>query len=225
MAIRAAIFDRDGVLTTFDVFAATAYFRPFLPISVMELAGRWQLWGNQYGFPRSLAEESTFFTRFWDAVADDLALTPAARAQLHATDYATFVTPFPEVVAALQWLRAQGVRIGVLSNFSLASLDRSLEAAGLAPLIDVAVAATALGTPKPAPAAYTHIVARLGCLPEECLFFDDEPECIAGGEAAGLRSYLVERRRRDAGIGDAAQRRVPDLSTLPAILASVARSV
>ena len=220
MAIRAAIFDRDGVLTTFDVVAATNYFRHLLPISVMELAGRWQLWGNQHGFPHSLAEESAFFVRFWDTIADELALAPEVRAQLHTTDYATFVTPFPEVAAMLQWLQAQGVKIGVLSNFSLASLDRSLEAAGLAHWIDAAVAATALGAPKPAPAAYAHIVERLGCAPEECLFFDDEPECVAGGEAAGLHSYLVDRRRRDPGAGYAGLRSIPDLSALPAILAA-----
>ena len=48
------------------------------------------------------------------------------------------------------------------------------------------------GFMKPDPAAYEHVLERLGCRPQEVLFFDDSLECVEGARQAGIRAYVVQ---------------------------------
>lgn len=209
--IRAVLFDRDGVLTYFNTGAAAEYFRPLLPISIFALAGRWQAAGAEQGL-RSLADERSFSLRFWNALADEFALDAAQRAKLLAVDYAQFIVPFPEVRATLATLRRSNLRLGVLSNFSLVNLDHSLASIGLGDFFDVVCAAPVIGVAKPDPRAYQIALAALQVQPQECLFFDDEPQCVEGAQRIGLRAYLVDRR---ATATDLHLRMVNDLSAVP----------
>ncbi len=215
MPIRAVIFDRDGVLTSFDMDVAVAFFQPLLPIGVDKLLQRFQQWGKSVGFPRSVAEEQEFWRGFWNWLSDDLALTATVRAQLQRFDYTSVIRPFPDARAALTASRQRDLKVGVLSNFSLASLDAALTAAGLADLVDIACAAMVIGAAKPAPASYLSVTHALGVAPDECLFFDDETPCVEGAKALGMQAYLVDRRRNNHAL---LQRIVRDLSALPTIL-------
>lgn len=192
--IRAVLFDRDGVLTDFDLAGATAFFEPLLPISIFALAARWQEAGAQHGFPRSLAEERVFFDHFWAQAADEFNLNADQRAALLGLDYTRFVVSYPEVMGVLGQLRDQNLRLGVLSNFTLASLDQSLVSAGLAGYFDVICAAPVIGFSKPAAQAYQIALDALQVTARECLYFDDEKECVAGARRLGLAAYLVDRR-------------------------------
>lgn len=192
--IRAVLFDRDGVLTNFDLAGASAFFAPLLPISVFALAARWQEAGAQQGFPRNLAEERAFFDRFWAQAADEFQLNADQRAALANLDYTRFVVRYPEVQPVLAELRRRGLRLGVLSNFTLASLDQSLVGAGLADYFDVICAAPVIGVAKPAPRAYQIALDALQVTADECLYFDDEAECVAGAHALGMHAFLVDRR-------------------------------
>lgn len=226
MTIKAVLFDRDGVLTYFDLKGAEAYFRPLFPISVYELAARWQQWGAQVGFPRSLAEEQVFLRGFWNRMADEFELAPPQRSQLLALDYARFIVAYPEAAAVLAELKARGLRIGVLSNFSLASLESSLAAAGLAQWIDVACAATVIGASKPSAAAYHAALAALDVTAEQCLFLDDEPECVAGAQQVGMRAWLVDRAGNGGppSAGRLADRVLGDLLPVPTLVQQVSPS-
>jgi putative hydrolase of the HAD superfamily len=193
VTIRAAVFDRDGVLTTFDLAAADAFFRPRLPLGLREIVARWETFGKQNGFPRSVAEEQEFFARFWNSIADECSSPPAIRDELLRFDYTTCMAAYADARPALEAARRNGLKIGVLSNFSLASLEHSLEATGLSDLIDCACAATVIGASKPQPKAYFTIAQQLGVAAEECLFFDDEAVCVEGARAAGMCAYQVDR--------------------------------
>jgi HAD superfamily hydrolase (TIGR01509 family) len=212
---KAVIFDRDGVLTDFDLAAAASYFRPLVPLSVKEMASCWEMWGRKVGFPRSAAEEKEFFYGFWEAMGDQFNLDRTTRTRLHQFDYTTCVHPYPEARTALLEARRRSLHVGVLSNFSLASLGASLEAAGLADLIDVACAATVIGAAKPAPEAYLSVTQALGVEPEECLFFDDEWPCVEGAAKLGVQAYLVDRQRVQHAL---TEKVVCDLNALPTIL-------
>lgn len=213
--IHAVVFDRDGVLTEFDLAAGEHFFGPRVPLSLWEIFARWEAQGNATGFPNSVEAEQRFFTQFWDALCDDFHLSEAVRRDLHAFDYTTCLRVFDDVRPALQQARASGLRIGVLSNFALASLEKSLRGTGLAPWIDVACAATVIGVAKPAPQAYTIVAARLGVQPEQCLFFDDEPVCVEGAARVGMHAYLVDRSRRSH---DLARHVVADLSAIAELM-------
>lgn len=222
MKYTAVIFDRDGVLTDFDLRAASAYFESLLPLSVPELFGRWQQWGAQMGFPGSPAEETLFWQGFWQQVAAELTLSPAILAELQQVDYTRFVRAFPDARVALLAVRQQGLKTGVLSNFSLASLAESLTAVGLADLVDEACAATVIGSAKPAAAAYLAICQALHVQPHECLFFDDEEPCVLGARQVGMTAYLVDRRRPTH---DLAAGVVCDLMAVPHLLSSTPQHI
>jgi putative hydrolase of the HAD superfamily len=193
-AIDAMLFDRDGVLTYFDVNSAISFFRPLLPISLLEIAARWQALGVAVGFPRNLGEERLFWVNFWEQLSDEFLLTAEQRATLRSLDYTRFVVPYPEVRSVLEQLRAIDVRLGVLSNFSLASLEQSLVTSKLAEYFDIACSAAVIGAAKPAAKAYEIALKALQVKPEQCLFLDDEVECVEGARKLGVRAYLVDRQ-------------------------------
>jgi putative hydrolase of the HAD superfamily len=193
-SVQAVLFDRDGVLTYFDVESATAFFRPLIPITVYELGARWHAMGTAHGFPRNLAEEQAFFARFWQQIGSEFALTPQQFANLETLDYTRFIVPYPEVRMVLEQLRSANIQMGVLSNFSMASLEQSLVTAGLAEFFAVVCAASVVGITKPSPEAYDIALAAMQVRPESCLFFDDEVSCVEGARDLGLRAYLVDRQ-------------------------------
>ncbi|HNT75162.1 MAG TPA: HAD-IA family hydrolase [Anaerolineae bacterium] len=209
--IQAVIFDRDGVLTYFDFKAVMAYFKQVLPISFEELTQRWWAWRDPQSAPSTAAQEQAIFEGFWNVLAADLHLTPAQQAQLRQFDYTTIVRPFPEVPQVLQTLKRRGLRVGVLSNFELASIEASLQGAGLAAWVDVALAAPVIGVAKPDPEAYLAVARALDAPPEACLYFDDEPSWAAGARAVGMTAYTVDRSLADH---DLARGIVRDLSVL-----------
>jgi putative hydrolase of the HAD superfamily len=216
--VAAVLFDRDGVLTYFDTAAAAEYFRPLLPISIFALASRWQAAGARRGFPRNLAEERALFAEFWDEVATEFGLDAAQCASLASVDYTQFVVAYPEVEETLKQLRAHNIRLGVLSNFSLASLDHSLVSAGLGDFFDVVCAAPVIGVSKPSAKAYQIALDALQVKPEQCLFFDDELECVEGARQVNMRAFLVDRHAPGT---DWRRRIVSNLLEVPALVARI----
>jgi putative hydrolase of the HAD superfamily len=217
MTIEAVIFDRDGVLLDFDLVAATAFFQQVLPFPMPELLCLWHDLGEKVGFPRNLAEERAFFRRFWDQICDDYRLPPAARQQLHRFEYTNLIRPYPDARPALLEARLHGLRVGVLSNFSLASIEASLEVADLLDLVEVAQAAPVIGVAKPDPRAYLSITNALAVRPEACLLFDNKPVHVVAGRALGMNAYFVDRCRSEH---DLPQGLVCDLTALSTILHS-----
>ena len=219
MSYRAVILDRDGVLTSFSLAAAGAFFASLLPLSLDEMYERWESWGAKVGFPCSLEEEDSFFRGYWDSLADEFALDEKARSLLRAFDYTGCLVAYPDVRPALVSARQAGLKVGVLSNFSLASLDPSLEATGLSELVDAACAATVIGASKPQTKAYDIAARALGVTAEECLFFDDEQPCVDGARQAGMTAFLVDRSldRHDLSRGA-----VRDLSAITCLVEDMA---
>lgn len=191
--IRALVFDRDGVLSYFDGETAAAFFRDLVPISVTEVAGLWFNYGRERGFPRSDAEERLQLREFWAFVSDSYQLAAWQRRTLEQVDYADYLVAYPEVKEVLTRLRSMGLRVGVLSNFGLASLSRSLAALELAELIDVAHAAPVTGVAKPEAWAFLAVAQALDTPPQNCLFLDDEQQHVDGAVKAGLRACRVDR--------------------------------
>lgn len=210
--------DRDGVLAYFDVVKATAFFQPLLPLSLEEIARKWTSWGKKVGFPRTAGEETIFFQTFWASLSDELDLPAESRQKLTQFEYTSCILAYAEVWAMLHETRQRGLRIGVLSNFSLASLEASLAVVNLADFVDVACAATVIGASKPAPEAYLTVCRLLGVLPAECLFFDDEVACVEGGRAVGMHAYLVDRQRQDHALAEGIVR---DLTAITQLLPSL----
>ncbi len=80
-------------------------------------------------------------------------------------------------------------KIGLLSNAGsnhLADLFLPWQVG----LFDAVTFSFELGVVKPDPLMYETIAAKLGLLPEECLFIDDREGFVAGALASGMQSFL-----------------------------------
>lgn len=215
MAIQAVIFDRDGVLTEFDIDAAQAFLQPRLGMSIIELAQWWIQWSDLFGTPKSEAEEEVLFHNFWTYVSDLINADEALRQELLNFDYLRMIRPFPDSFAAVRYCKQLDLKVGVLSNFSLATLGQSLTANGLGEWVDYAAAAPVIGYAKPQVKAYYHVVEQLGVSAESCLFLDDDPDYVKSARSIGMSAYLVNRRLLKH---DLANYLICDLTALPEIL-------
>lgn len=209
------MFDRDGVLTRFDMVAIERFFAPIVPLSIPEIAARWQRFCETNRSPESLRDEDAFWAAFWESVADELSLDAGRRQRLAEFDYTRVLRPHDDAEAAMRRARERGLKVGVLSNFPLASLERSLEAVGLLALADACCSAAVIGVAKPARGAYEAVAQRLDVSPSECVFFDDEAPCVEGALATEMDAYLVDRR---GTAGPASPRAVASLAALDTIL-------
>jgi HAD superfamily hydrolase (TIGR01509 family) len=214
VVIRGVVFDRDGVLTAFDYAPVLALVRD-LPIDLGELRRRWEAFYRAEPAARTVVDEHALIARFWTGLCEAYGASAAVREAVARFDYTAIFRAYPDARPALLAARARGLRIGVLSNFPLVRIDASLAAAGLGDLVDSAVAASAIGAIKPAPAAYHHVLATLGVAPEECVLVDDEAPCVAGACAVGIKGLRLDRGASAADVGGGVLR---DLHEFGAVL-------
>src|SRR5207245_2733237 len=96
-----------------------------------------------------------------------------------------------ELVACIERLRANGVRVGLLSNFS-ADLRAMLAQQALLRRFDALAISAEIGVMKPDAAAYQAILAMLLMDAHTCVFIDDLPANVAAAQAAGLHGIVFE---------------------------------
>jgi len=124
--------------------------------------------------------------------------------------------PYPDVLAALERLRAAGLRLVVVSNWDVSLHDRLAET-GIAERVDGAIASAELGVAKPAPAIFAHALALAGVPAGEALHVGDSPvEDVQGARAAGIESVLLSRDGGSPGEGVRVVRSLAEVADLVA---------
>ncbi len=104
---------------------------------------------------------------------------------------------FPDVADVLEKLRAQGLRLGVISNFDR-RLFANLEDIGLASYFDHITISSEVGADKPHARIFERALGAFGVAPDEAMHVGDDPvRDWAGAEAVGLRVFRLERPRND----------------------------
>lgn len=99
--------------------------------------------------------------------------------------------PRPETIAVLDRLRANGIRVGVVTNCSVETVQAWPDCT-LARCIDHATFSCIVGVDKPDAAIYLHALAALESPPRECLFVGDgSSEELAGAERLGMQAILI----------------------------------
>lgn len=115
------------------------------------------------------------------------------------SEYRAAWRPFPDVIGALASLRAQSLRLGILTNGNEEQQLDKLNAIGLDDAVDVICISEKIGAQKPSQVAFEILAQKLDVAPGECLFVGDNPrQDIDGARAAGMKSMLIERYREDA---------------------------
>ncbi len=94
------------------------------------------------------------------------------------------------LVRLIRHLRAQGLRMGLLSNAipPLAGRRGPMARWGREDLFDAQVLSYQVGALKPDPRMYAAILAALQVPPAEALFIDDAPANVQGAKAAGMKA-------------------------------------
>jgi len=126
----------------------------------------------------------------------------------------------PDAGPVLSALRADGLRIGMLSNthWPRAFHEHFLERDGLVDLIDARLYTSEMPFQKPHPSAFEAAAGALGVAPAEAVFVGDRPwDDISGAQSVGMRTVLRPNPFAPdvAGIEpDARIRRLPELADL-----------
>ena len=110
------------------------------------------------------------------------------------------IQSYPESIDVLRALRAQGVRVGALTDVPYGMpqpfVRRDLAAAGLEPLIKTVLTSVEVGFRKPDPAGFQKLAAELEVTPDQLWFVGNEEKDITGASAIGAVAILIDRDRR-----------------------------
>jgi HAD superfamily hydrolase (TIGR01509 family) len=200
------VFDCDGTLVDSEPLSGEAWRRVLAPYGyVVTDADLAACVGIPYARTHAyLAERAT--------IPDAAALWPELSRELFALIDAR-LEPFPDALAALEELRARGVRVAVASSSPRERLDRTLARAKLA--FGVSIAGDEVEHGKPAPDMFLLAAERLGLPPEACVVVEDSPPGVAAGRAARMPTLGV---RRVPGIDLSAATKVVETVSADAIL-------
>jgi putative hydrolase of the HAD superfamily len=112
------------------------------------------------------------------------------------------VAPFDGAVAALETLRARGVRLGLVTNGHPDFQRRKLERHDLGRFFEAVLIEGEWGVGKPDPTIFHEALARMRARPEDAWMVGDNLEAdIGGASAVGLKTVWVDHV--GSGLGDA----------------------
>lgn len=172
----------------FDPNSVVPAVEEAFPGKGLDFTRAWRAKQFEYCFLRSITgRHADFFQVTEDALvytasAMKLDLTAERRARL-LNAYLT-LKPWPDAVDALRRLKAAGVRIITIANFSERMLRANAENAGIADLFDELLSTEVNATYKPDPRAYALGAQRLR-LPKEQIAF----AAFGGWDASGAKNF------------------------------------
>jgi 2-haloacid dehalogenase len=173
------LFDPDSVVSAVD---------RVVPGKGRELTDAWRTRQFEYSWLRSITGRYVDFSSITEdalvfaANAVHVELTASQKREL--MNAYRHLTPWPDTGHALRQLRASGVRVITIANFSPSMLRANADNAGLTTLFDALVSTDENHTYKPDPRAYQLGVDRLGLARENIVF-----AAFGGWDAAGAKSF------------------------------------
>jgi putative hydrolase of the HAD superfamily len=114
--------------------------------------------------------------------------------------YSNSITLEPEVRSTLQTLKAEGHRMGLVSNLTLRSdlMRKDLQRWGLLDHLDATVFSSDVGVRKPDPRIFKEALRRIGAEPVETVFVGDRLyDDVSGAQAVGMRGVLTRQFRQE----------------------------
>ncbi len=182
------IFDPNSVISTVE---------EVYPGKGMEFTKAWRTKQFEYGFLRSITDKHEDFFK----VTEDALLYTIENMKLEATHeqrerllnaYLT-LKPWPDAIDGLKKLKASGIKIITIANFSKKMLQANADNAGIADLFDELLSTEVNGTYKPDAKAYALGMERLGLKKEEVVFAAFGGWDAYGAKSFGYPTYWVNR--------------------------------
>jgi 2-haloacid dehalogenase len=182
------IFDPNSVIPAVE----DAY-----PGKGVEFTRAWRAKQFEYAFLRSITGRHADFFKVtedalvYTAAAMKLELPSEKRKRL--LDAYLTLKPWPDAVGALRKLKASGVRIITVANFSPKMLRANADNAGITGLFDELLSTEVNRTYKPDPRAYALGMERLKLKKEEIVFAAFGGWDAYGAKSFGYTTYWVNR--------------------------------
>jgi 2-haloacid dehalogenase len=182
------IFDPNSVIPEVD---------KAFPGKGAEFTKLWRAKQFDYCFLRTITNRHADFSKVtedalvYTAEEMKLDLSPEIRKRLLNAYLA--LKPWPDAVDALRKLKASGMRIITIANFSPKMLRSNADAAGITDLFDDLLSTEENGTYKPDPRAYELGVERLKLRKEEIVFAAFGGWDAYGAKTFGYPTYWVNR--------------------------------
>lgn len=182
------IFDPNSILPAVEVV---------VPGRALEFTRAWRSKQFEYGFLRAITNQHA---DFFEVTGDALDFTAAAmqvrldaRQRTRLLNAYLTLKPWPDARAALERLRAAGVRIITIANFSPLMLRANADHAGITAYFDQLVSTARNGTYKPSAEAYALGMQELGLKKDEIVFAAFGGWDAYGAKNFGYPTYWVNR--------------------------------
>ena len=168
------------------------------------------MWGHFHGdedYLRHLREwVPRFRTEVWQrALADEGIQNDPLAAELgaiFARRRRELQDPLPGAEEILRKLRAADVRTGLLTNGAPDLQREKIESSGLGMFLDAAVVSGEIGTGKPEPEIFHHLLANLGAGADESLMVGNSlARDIVGGKRAGMHTCWLALEGEEEPVG------------------------
>lgn len=189
------VFDAFPIFDPRPVFAAA---EEIFPGHGQELSSLWRSRQFEYTWLRTLAHRYADFER---TMAD--ALTFAVRALRLSLSHADRerllgayfqLKAWPDIRPALDALKAAGIWLGFLSNFTRRMLEANIASSGLHGYFERILSTDQAGAFKPDPRAYQLGPAAFGLAKEELVFAAYAGWDAAGAKAFGYPTFWINRQ-------------------------------
>jgi len=163
----------------------------------VEFTKIWRSKQFDYCFLQSMTKSYTDFYKvtedalIYTAKALNLALPDETRNRLMNAYLA--LKPWPDAVEALHELKASGIQIIAISNFTGKMLKANADAAGITGLFDELISTEEINSYKPEPRAYELGIKKLNLKKEEIIFAAFGSWDVYGAKSFGYTTYWVNR--------------------------------
>jgi 2-haloacid dehalogenase len=191
---RAVVFDAYGTLL--DVHSAVQRHAGSVGPDAKAVSDTWRQKQLEYSWVLSLSGRYTAFWTLTERALDyALARHPNVDPSLRPALLEAYrrLEAYPEVPAALDALRAAGLKTAILSNGDTAMLDMAVRSAALHDHLDAVLSVDPAGIFKTSPRAYDLAPERLGVDIREIVFVSSNRWDVAGAAAYFFTPVWVNR--------------------------------
>ena len=183
--IKAIAFDG---FTVFDARPVAAVAERVFPGRGDEMNALWRTRQFEYTWLRTVGHQ---YVDFWQVTEEALTFSCASlKLELTAADRDRLMQSYlelkawPDALAGLKRLKATGLRLAFLSNFTVAMLDQAVKNSGLEGIFDDHLSSDRVRAFKPDPRAYGMAMSAFGLRKEEIAF-----AAFGGWDAIGAKWF------------------------------------
>jgi len=210
----------DG-LAVFDLRPIAALVERIFPGRGQELGTLWRTRQFEYTWLRTMGQQ---YVDFWKVTEEALVFScRSLKLQLTKPDSDRLMQSYlelkawPDALAALKGLKASGMRMAFLSNFTAAMLDQAVKNSGLEGIFEDHLSTDRVRVFKPDPRAYGMAMSAFGLRKEEIAFAAFGGWDAVGAKWFGYPTFWVNRAHVAAeelgAVPDGAGKDLNDLAT------------